>query len=213
MKLPVASYSFLNTYLICPHQAFRRYITKDLPREPETPEQKFGNEVHEAMEKRLRNKTPLPETMPYEHFAAPLDQCTVTPEQKLGMAASGRPVGFFDNDVWLRGKLDAPILIRTDAVCLIDWKTGKRREDPFELEIGALLLQAAKPEVTTIFGYYIWLKDSKRGDMHDLSDTRRTWKRVNALMDDVKAEKFPKTPGPLCTWCSVADCQHNKRGK
>ena len=50
MKLPVASYSFLNTWAICPHQAARKYIVKDLPREPETPEMAWGNAVHEAME-------------------------------------------------------------------------------------------------------------------------------------------------------------------
>lgn len=215
MKLPVLSHTLLNTWLTCPHQCYRRYIAKDLPREPVTEAIAWGNAVHEAMELRLRKKQPLPEDMPYEHFAAPLDVANVEPEQKLGMAESGRPTGFFDGDVWLRGKLDAPILLSTDTAGLFDWKSGKRREDPFELEIGALLLQAKRPEITRIVGRYVWLKDGVMGDVYDLSDTARTFERVQTLGNEIATaiedHRFEKTPGPLCGWCNVMDCEHNRR--
>jgi hypothetical protein len=36
-------------------------------------------------------------------------------------------------------------------------------------------------------------------------------------MDDVKnsieTENFPKRPNPLCGWCDVGDCEHNKKGR
>lgn len=218
MQLPVASYTFLNTWHICPHQAARRYISKDLPRETMTEEMAWGNAVHEAMEQRIRDKTPLPQTMvDYEIWAIGLDKCRVEPEQKLGVTAAGRPCDFFAGDVYLRGKLDAPVLLSTDSAALIDWKTGKPREDPFELAIGALLLQAHRPEITRLVGSYVWLKTGTKGPAHDVSDTARTWAVVRDTMAEVKFAvdnmRFVKTPGPLCGWCAVKDCEHNRNRK
>ena len=217
MKFPVLSYTLLNTWDIWPHQAARRYIIKDLPREAPTQAMKDGIEVHEAMEQRLRNKRPLPAHLAqHERHAAPLDACTVTPEQKLGVTKAGRPCSFFDNDVWLRGVLDAPILLRTDAACLIDWKNGSSKyESPFELEVGALLLQAHRPEITYLVGAYIWLKEGRKGQTHLLSNTAQTWQKIQGMAEEIQsaieAGKFDKTPGPLCGWCNVVDCQHNRK--
>ena len=219
MKLPVLSYTLLNTWDICPHQAARRYIIKDLPREQPTQAMKDGIEVHEAMEHRLRSKRPLPAHLAHhEKHAVPLDACTVTPEQKLGVTQAGRPCSFFDNDVWLRGVLDAPILLRTDAACLIDWKNGSSKyEHPFELEVGALLLQAHRPEITYLVGAYIWLKEGRKGETHLLSNTAQTWQKVNKMAQEIdyamRDGKFTKTPGPLCGWCPVKDCQHNANAR
>jgi hypothetical protein len=216
MKLPIASYSFLNTWSTCAHQAARRYIIKDLPKEPESPEMKWGNEVHKAMEWRLKGEAELTLEMPYEPFAAALDGRGVKPEQMLGITSGGKPVDFWDGSTWLRGKLDAPVVDGPTAL-LLDWKTGKVREDPYELEIGALLLQAKHPKIKTIVGRYVWLKENRLGETHDCSDTQRTFNFVHDTMDEVehaiKMEKFDKTPGPLCGWCPVTDCSHNRRAK
>jgi hypothetical protein len=211
MKFPVLSYTLLNTWQICPHQCARRYIIKDLPKQPQTKEMAHGNYVHDAMEQRIKNKKPLPaDIAAYEKYAAPLDQCTAQAEQKLGFTSAGRPCGFFDGDVWFRGKVDISILLRTDAAAIVDWKTGKPREEPFELETSALLLQAHKPEITHLIGTYVWLKENRKGDLHELSDTAKTWNKVNRIADEIRTEAFVKTPGPLCGWCPVKDCQHNR---
>jgi hypothetical protein len=219
MNLPVASYTFLNTWGICPHQAARRYIIKDLPKEPESPEMRCGNDVHNAMEKRLDPTAPLPlvdRFAQYEPFAAALDGRGVRPEMKLGMTSQGAAVGFWDGSVWLRGKVDAAV-IDGQGVMLVDWKTGKNREDPYELEIQALLLQAKFPQIVKFTGYYVWLKEMKLGEAHDCSNTAATFQKVHRTMDDVahaiKMETFEKTPGALCGWCPVIDCKHNRREK
>ena len=68
-----------------------------------------------------------------------------------------------------------------------------------------------------IYGVYIWLREGVKGTPHDLSDTARTWgkvhERVNEIETAIEDNRFTKTPGPLCAWCSVMDCQHNKVGK
>lgn len=219
MNLPVASFTFLNTWDICNHQAARKYIIKDLPKEPQSPEMIYGNDVHNAMEKRLDPTAPHPlvdRFQAYEPFAAALDGRGVIPEMKLGITATGASVGFWDEDVWLRGKLDAPILGAQSAV-LLDWKTGKVRENPYELEVQALLLQAKRPEIKNIVGRYVWLKENRLGEPHDCSDTASTWQKVHKTMDDVAhavaMESFEKTPGALCGWCSVLDCKYNRKPK
>lgn len=216
MNLPVASFTFLNTWEnICPHQAARRFIVKDLPREPETPEMKWGNEVHDAMEKRLYKVRDLTPEMPYEHFVKQVKDLVTQPEMKLGVTAEGRACGFWDAPVWLRGKLDAPMVTGAGMAGLWDWKTGKVREDPYELEVQAVLLQARYPTVRIIKGAYVWLRENRVGETHDLSDTARTWTRIQRTMDEVKeaieAREFEKRRGPLCGWCPVRDCEHNRR--
>ena len=233
MKPLVASFSLFNTWAICPHQTYRRYIARDLPRQPETPEQKWGNEVHRAMERRIREKAPLPENMlSFEPLVAPLDAYHVEPEKKLGVTAAGRPCDFFADDVWLRGVLDAPVLLNRstvkyhsevsaneDANCvmLLDWKTGKPREEPLELEIGAMVLQAHWPKITRILGAYVWLRENRRGSPHDLSRTDRTWgfaqRTMGEINDAIEHRHFPKTRGPLCGWCPVTDCEHNRHAR
>lgn len=221
MNIPVASYSFLNTWHTCPHQAARKYIIKDLGKEPESPEMSYGNLVHKAFENRLKTGQWGPGVSEqlqkeFEPFAKPLDDKGVKPEQMLGITSEGYAVGFWDGSTWLRGKLDAPVVGGNTAL-VFDWKTGKVREDPFELEIQALLLKARYTDLERVYGQYVWLKDGKLGEVHDCSDVTKTFIRVHGVMDQVKActeiQDFPKTPGALCGWCPVTDCQHNRRGK
>lgn len=213
MKLPVASFSFFSKWDTCIHQAYRIYIAKDLPKERKTIEQLRGTEVHDCLARRITESKALPDDMPYEHLVEPLVRYGATAEQKLGVTREGAPCDFFAGNVFLRGVLDAPIVAGEHAL-LIDWKTGKPREEPFELEVGACLLQAKYPHVRKITGRYAWLREGRLGKEHDCSDTLRTWNQVCARMSNVEAalaaDDFPKTPGPLCGWCSVKDCEHNR---
>lgn len=221
----VASYTLLNTWAICPHQMYRKYIAKDLPKQPESEPMRWGNAVHKAMEKRLSYGTTLPKEMVrFEPYAAAIiasndrilnDKPMV--EQNWGMTEDGKPCSFFDDGVWLRGKADVA-LVRDNTAVLFDWKTGKVREDPFELEIQGLLLKVRRPEVKTITGRYVWLAEGRIGVPHDVSDTERTLESVRKTTDEIghqeKMGYWPKKQGPLCGWCPVKDCEFNReRGK
>lgn len=211
----VFTYTNINTFLICPHQMFRRYVKKDLVFKM-TPEMEYGNEVHSAMEYRIGGK-PLPLKMQqWEPFVAAFDGLKVKAELKLGITAQGKPCGFFDADVWLRGKAD--VVAINGATCFLpDWKTGKVREEPFELEIQAMLVHAANPYLTTIKGSYVWLKENRMGLTHDLSSTNSTWARVNNIVEEIKdcmqSGEWEKKRTPLCAWCDVFDCENNTNPK
>ena len=212
---PIGSFTMLDAYKKCPHQMYHRYIAKDLGPFVETAEMKWGNKVHKALEERVGTRKPLPLDMQHwENFAAPfdgIDPIRVSVELKLGIDVDGNPVDFFAKDVWFRGKLD--VVVKTSMKAYItDWKTGNSKyEDPFELEVGAVLLKARFPSLEVIYGNYIWLKDNRVGKPYDLTNTDQTLTTMRLIMSCIEADKqreFAKKPTPLCGWCPVKTCEH-----
>lgn len=223
----VYTYTILNNYRnVCPHQMFRRYIARDQPY-VETPEMKWGNQVHSAFEFRIGSGKPLPDGMQqWEKFAAPFDSFasakaraagkprTISVEQKLAITKDAQPCDYWAKDVWLRGKLDLTA-IEGDTAYMADWKTGgSKYEDPFELEVGAVLLKLNKKHLTKIVGNYVWLKEERLGQRYDLSAFRQTWDEINRIVALIERDRsaeggFEKRKSGLCGWCSVSDCENH----
>ena len=211
----VFTYTNLNTYDICPYQFYRRYVVKDISYQ-ETETMKFGNQVHSAFEQRLAGGKPLPENMrDWEVHAAPFANLKPKVEWKLAVKRDGKPSDYW-NGAFVRGKVDCAIL-QSPVAFMADWKTGKVREDPFELEVGALLLKANAPYITRIYGSYVWLKENRIGERHDLSDVEATTKkvaaRIRAIEADLAGNSFEKKQGPLCRFCDVLECEFNRKEK
>ena len=213
----IYTFTMLQAYRNCGHAMYRRYIKKDQPY-VETPQMKWGNDVHSAFEQRVGAGKPLPETMQqWEGFAAALDGRGAVVEQKLAVTKEGRATGFWDNDCWFRGKVDV-VMLKDDRVYIRDWKSGSGKyEDPFELETSALLVKAKYPEIEFARGDYVWLKDNKVGQAYDLSRFASTWAELNRLVALIEADRasgeFEKKRSGLCGWCSVKDCEHNKNAQ
>lgn len=208
----VYTYTMLNTWLICPEQCYRRFIKKDIPFQA-TKEMQYGTEVHTALEYRIGGKKPLPDAMrQWEPYAAALDNVPAKVEVKLGVDDQGQPCAFFGDNVWLRGKADV-LVVDNRIAFLLDHKTGKKREDPFELEVQALMVHAIHPTLSGIYGAYGWLRENTVGQQHDLFDVRGTWAKINNIVeeiaDSIAGNEFEKKKTPLCNWCSVLDCEHN----
>ncbi len=217
----IFTYTTFNTYEnVCPHQCFRRYIKRDVPYQ-ETPEMKFGNDGHAAMELRVGGGKPLPASLEkMETIAQAFVQRGAKAEQKLALTAEGRTTGFWDKNAWYRGKLDISIIVDTVGY-IPDFKTGKTiRENPLELELNACLLQAQNPHLKKIVGQYVWMPDMYGirlepvlGPLHELSNTMRSWetiRRIAALIEnDRKTGEFEKRKSGLCGWCDVMDCANN----
>ena len=211
----VYTFTILSSYKNCGHAMFRRYLKKDIPY-VETSEMKWGNDIHSAFEHRVGSGKPLPVTMQqWESFASPFSNRGAIVEQKLGITKEGRPTGYWDNDCWFRCKVDLSIFSNAKAF-INDWKTGgSKYEDPFELEVGALLLKAKYPELTIVKGHYTWLKENRVGQPYDLSDFGATWREMNRLIAKIEADRvsgeFEKHRSGLCGWCDVRDCEHNSK--
>lgn len=210
----VWSYSFLHAFDdVCAYQAYRTYIKRDIPY-VETVARAKGNRVHKAMDQRIKGQALPDDCREYEKFAVPFDGKNPVSEQKLGVTAQGKPVGFFDNAAWGRGTLDVT-LINHQTAYIADWKTGRSDyEKPFELQVHAVLLHAKHPHLKTIKGQFIYLGENRTSVVYDLSDTRHTWKVIGDIMSNVErnlqTQKFEKRQGPLCKYCSVKDCEWNR---
>lgn len=211
----VASYTMLRNYENCPRKAHHIHVLKDLPKE-DSEAMRWGIAVHKAMEQRINHGTALPKEMEaFEPIVAPVAPgARGTAELDLGIKEDGSPCGFFDKGVWLRGKLDV-VLQAHDRALLLDWKTGKPREEPEELRIQGVLLKAHFPEVRTIKGRYVWLAEKRLGKEHDVSDTAETLESIRRQCSEIvrshEMKHWPPKQNPLCGWCPVSSCEFNRR--
>lgn len=216
----VGSYSFFSELENCPFKAYNVRIARTIQR-VETAEQRWGNYVHESMDKRVGNGEVLPEELAHlEPYAMVFDGKPVKTEQKMCITAKGMPHKWYGPEAFVAGKIDVVYTHRLNEVDFTDWKTGKDKyETPFELELHALLHAAAVAPVRPKYtGRYVYIGrqnlPDKVGPTYDLSDIEATWSKVVRLMReayDYEARgEWPKKPNALCGWCAVTQCPHNK---
>ena len=120
-KIPAWSYSSLADFEGCPKRYKLIRIDKVVPFK-ETDAIRHGNEVHKALELRLKDKTPLPaKYAQYESMVAKLDKPGVFVEAEYALTRNLEPCGWWDKSCWVRGKVDAGVRAK-DKVLIVDWK-------------------------------------------------------------------------------------------
>ena len=214
MKLPVLSHTFLKEDDNCPRKAWHKYVAKDLPFEKPSPEMQMGIDVHAAVERELKRE----QEGDYWQWIEPILRAPGIKhvEWSIAIAETGTAVDYWSPVAWLRGNIDVAIVAPPVAM-IVDWKTGKVREDPTELQTFALLLNAQYPSVESITGAYVWLKDGTMGPLHQLGSTEGELNRIRNHWAMIKtrpvAQEWETTPNPLCGWCPVRSCPHWRQHK
>lgn len=227
----IHTWSKLQTFETCPRQFEDSYVG---PKKPfvQTEQIKWGNTVHSAMEDRVLGKelTPLPESMkPFQKYvdAAQVAQqhgLEVKPEWKLGMRRDGTPCDYWAKDVWMRAKVDLPILARNSAL-VQDYKTGKWKNEKGQLAMSAWLVFTNKPEVTSVDTRYLWLQggdnlrqvytreDQGKPDVVPLQKVVVNFTpRLARIEESIATGHFDPKPSGLCKkYCSVFSCEYNGR--
>lgn len=211
----VHSYSSLHAYDdICPYRYYRTYVVRDI-KYVETPERRKGNQTHDALALRIGGKPLPPDLQHLEKYAKPLDGRGAKPEGKVAINLDGKVVDYFAADVFLRGALD--VTMTHGAIgYILDWKDGKSRwVKRFELDVHAVLLKAKYPNLDRIWAQYCFTTEDKLSDLYDCSDTRTTWGTIAGIVQRITADAqrgvFEPRPNPLCGWCDVLDCKHNRK--
>lgn len=211
------SYSSLAAFEECPRRYKLTRLTKQV-REKQTPALAEGNRVHTALEKYIKGESSLPpEYAGYKNFA---DTVKTAPGQKhaeysFGLTKNLKPTGFWDSDVWVRGKLDVVVLREKSAV-VIDWKTGKPKVDMDQLRLFAGAAFCTWPHIQGVVTGYAWLTASKLDpERFNREDNTKIWQefaiRVHRMEEAAKTDSFPPRPSGLCRqWCPVgkALCEH-----
>jgi hypothetical protein len=189
-------------------------VAKDF-KQKDTEENTEGRRVHEALFKRVTKGTPLP--LPYRHmepiaakFAAASGE--KHGEMRLALNENLQWVDYFAKDVWVRVVIDL-LIVRGSHGIIVDWKTGKQKDDYDQLELSAACLACAMPELETFEIVYVWLKD-KNVTKRQISrqGLSQVWNkylpRVDTMKRAVKATNFPAKKSGLCGWCPVTTCPH-----
>lgn len=222
------SHSSLSDFLNCPRAYYHKRIAKDVA-DPPNDAGLAGDYMHKAFEAYLKDGAPLSETYPETirewpqgikppaAYADYLDALKASSgdlhvECKYAITKALTPCGFFAPDVWCRGIIDV-LHINGDRARVLDHKTGKRKQDGWQLKLCALLVFAHHPEVQSIKAGYLWLKDGAL----DTAEYKREeegflWQEFAPRIVQYKVafekEVFVARPSGLCNgWCPVKECE------
>ena len=218
------SHTKLEKFIQCPRAFYHAYVLKE--KEPETPELKKGKEVHKYFEDRVIGNKPLPPAlMHHEPIVHALKQkqetgYTLQAEVKYGIDKDYTPTGFFDDHVWGRGAADV-VLVAPDSRTgiVLDYKTGKRRDDDTQLSRLALLIFSWIPGLEKLTGANIWLSENKIGKSYKFTRLHlpeikgKIQHTIDSAQTAQEKDNFPEKPSHLCGWCSVTSCRFNTKKK
>jgi PD-(D/E)XK nuclease superfamily len=209
------SFSALSQFDVCPRQysAHRFYCTV---KDQETDAIIWGKRVHKAIELRLRDGLPLTEEFAaYEPYCRSVEKIEgmVYLEKEVAFDRNLKVVDWFDPSVWGRGVIDVLVVGETKG-WVIDWKTGKVKNDDTQLRMFCALAGLLYPDLADYTAKFVWLKHQQASGL-DLKaqDIPQVWdglfQRVAVMEKAWEHENFPCNPSGLCRgWCGVQDCKH-----
>jgi hypothetical protein len=209
------SYSSIKLYENCPYRYFRQRVLKDVVDEGGEAS-KYGERIHEYLEHRLKSNKMLPQDVAhYEPLCASVEKIAqdgqLLIEHELVLTNNLTPTGWWDADAWLRSKLDILVLNGTLAN-VMDWKTGKRNADQFQMQLFAAQVFKHFPEVDTVKTSLVWLKTMEmdtetyyRGQVNEIwADVMR---RIQRIYTSLEHDNWPMKPSGLCRFCPARhDC-------
>ena len=208
------SYSAIKLYEQCPYRYFRQRITKDVI-DVGGDASKYGERIHKFLEDRLKG-TDLPQEIEnYEPLCKSVERLAkggeLLVECELVLTENLTPTGWWDADAWLRSKLDV-LVIRGDTAVVMDWKTGKRNPDTFQMELFAAQVFKHFPEVQHVTTTLVWLKTMQMDtDKYEREVTNKLWggilQRINRIYQSLEHDNWQARPSGLCRFCPARhDC-------
>jgi hypothetical protein len=216
LNIPPWSYSSLTAFENCPRRYYLTRVSKQVA-EPGTEATKWGTEVHTALENRVKDGTPVPESM--QKWQPLCDRIQsyggeVFTERQYALTADFRPTEWRSPDAWVRGIVDAGVLLGNRAV-LIDWKSGRPKADSDQLKLFAAFVFHTEPKIDKVSTAFVWLVHNKiTKEKFTRADVSNIWQgflpRVRRLEIAYENDKWEARPSGLCrAWCPVgkALCQ------
>ncbi len=198
------SYSRYSTYSLCPHKARRQFI--DIAPSITNDAMQRGQRIHLAGESWMKNPKHVVLPTEYEHFKKEmhkLKKAGAIAEDQWTFTNKFNVTGWFDEDAWLRMKLDVH-LVQEVSMKVIDYKTGQLKDDYFEqldlYGLGAFLMYEGLENVVA----EIWYLDAKvkvqeTYSLKDYPRLKKEWlEKTKPLLSDTK---FLPSPNYLCKWC------------
>lgn len=225
------SWSRLSRYRKCQMQSFwMDYAPKaDKVVQPPSPVLDKGKKMHAAMEDALRKGVPLPPMLPVPGGQV-VDLSHLEPiveglrrsermwvEHQLAFDKSLRPTSWCGEDAWCRVIWDAAGK-NDNKINMLDWKSGKPKADPEQLELFAASVMTAVPEVDEVHTHLVFLEHKKyTHDVFYRSAVDHIWQKFGEEAEQIQIsyETGNWEPNPSdfnCKWCPVpkSKCQYSQ---
>ncbi len=207
------SHSAIKLFENCPLRYYHQRIIKSVVDKGGEASQ-YGERLHKFFEQKLKGEADLPpEAAQYQPLVDTvlgiIKDGTLLVEQELTLNKDLQPTGWWDNDAWLRSKLDI-LIERGNTAYVLDWKTGKRRPDFSQLELFALQVFAHRPEIEVVSTGFIWLKDfALDKETYEREQASEMWEkllsRIRRIEQALEKNNWPAKPSGLCKFCP---CRH-----
>lgn len=207
------SYSSIKLFENCPLRYYHERVLKDVVNEGNEAS-KYGERLHALLEARLKGSDIDKEIERYEPLCASVEQLAskgeLHVEKELVLTENLLPTDWWAGDAWLRSKLDVLVIVGNDAV-VMDWKTGKRNPDFFQMQIFAAQVFKHYPDVQRVKTSLVWLKTLRMDtETYNRIDINPVWaeimKRIQRIHDAYEVGNWPARPSGLCRYCP---CRHD----
>ena len=207
------SYSSIKLFENCPLRYYRQRITKDVVDEGGEAS-KYGERIHAFLENRLKGSGLNAEIAQYEPLCLSVEklaqQGELHIEKELVLTDNLTATGWWDADAWLRSKLDVLVIVGDEAV-VMDWKTGKRNADQFQMQMFAAQVFKHYPDVQQVKTSLVWLKTMEMDtNTYKRSGMNAIWaeimKRIQRIHSSLEHDNWPAKPSGLCRYCP---CRHD----
>ena len=209
------SFSSISNYLQCPRKF--KEVNVDYRFKDGSFATKKGEDVHKGIEEYITGVSATYPLGDYEHKAIQDLRVLynklpagygIGVEETFAVDIDGNPVAYKDKNAVLRGKTDVFVL-SPERLVVIDWKTGKRRDNRMQATTYDILTKHLLPDGKREF-VFDYLKEGRDPAIEvSQADRDNFWKIINTIEE---AKVFPEKPSPLCAWCPVpkAFCKYKK---
>lgn len=239
VNIPPQTHSSLQVFDLCPRQYAEKYVHKTVKFQ-QSYEGEWGDEAHKHLENQLKaggsyqfpskvHKDTGQNMRDYQWIGEALLARAkskggyVLAERKFAIDYGRETDDYWNKSTWLRGKIDVTIIYPELRMAEVtDLKTGKKKDDPLQVDLYSVSAMLDYSNVDTVKAGYIWAKlpPDKAVDKplvytrDSIQPILNTFElKTNEVKHAWATGNFPPRPNPLCKkWCDVLSCEFNGRG-
>lgn len=214
------SYSSLKTFQQCPKKYYHLKVAKDVQDKP-TAATMYGQDIHRVAEDFIKEGAPIPEKHSYvTPMLEVLDSIPGTKycEHRMGLTRDLKPCGFLAKNVWWRGIADLLIINEEKGLAhSIDYKTGKSAKyaDQQQLDLVAVAIFAHFPNIVRVKSALLFVVSKEFVRAEHVVEQRdeyigKVLPDLDRLEQAMENGVWNPISGPLCKFCPVTSCTHNR---
>jgi hypothetical protein len=220
LNMPTWSYSSLKTFQQCPKKYFHIKVAKDVVDRPHESAM-YGSAVHKAAEDHVAEGVPIPAK--YDYIVPTIEALKKIPgekycEIKLGVTEKLEACDYSFPDAWWHGIVDLLIVNEDDGIAhMVDYKTSKnaRYADTKQLDYMAVAVFAKFPKIKVIKSALLFVVSNEFVQKKHVVENMQLYMNsatfdLNRLRGAFKSGVWNPISGPLCKFCPVHSCEHNR---